>query len=240
MIDTFHFTFDKLKNQYTKALEYDYRIITCADYSKLKKQQKLQSKVLVNRIDIDYSVKKAERIADLFTDLGIKGTFFVRLHAPEYNPFSFENYRILKKILEQQHELGYHSEVIDQSVIWDEDAETCLLRDIEILNKMFGIKIKGVASHGGMTGLNNLDFWRDKKPSDFELLYEAYDTQPEFDLFRNSFYISDSEWTRWKCYDNGELVEGDTRSFAEHLEDEHPLIYLLIHSDTYFDRHFYE
>ena len=27
---------------------------------------------------------------------------------------------------------------------------------------------------------------------------------------------------------------------AEHVEDKHPLIYLLIHSDTYYSKHFYE
>ena len=36
---------------------------------------------------------------------------------------------------------------------------------------------EGVASHGGMTGLNNLDFWKDREPSDFGLTYEAYREQ---------------------------------------------------------------
>jgi len=105
---------------------------------------------------------------------------------------------------------------------------------------MFNIKICGVASHGGMTGLNNIDFWKDKKASNFGLLYEAYDKQQEFNLFDESFYISDSEWTRWKCYNKGKLVKGDNRSLAEHIEDNYSLIYCLIHSDTYFERHFYE
>ena len=38
----------------------------------------------------------------------------------------------------------------------------------------------------------------------------------------------------------GNLVDGDHRSLSEHLVDKHPLIYLLIHPDTYFDLHFYE
>ena len=62
--------------------------------------------------------------------------------------------------------MGYHSEVIDQATIWGEDEEACLLRDIEILNKMFNTKIVGIASHGGMTGLNNLDFWKNRKAVD--------------------------------------------------------------------------
>ena len=92
----------------------------------------------------------------------------------------------------------------------------------------------------GGTGLNNLDFWSDKKPSEFNLLYEAYDKSTDFGLFERSFYVSDSEWTRWKCYDHGVLREGDRRTPKEHLLEKHPLVYLLIHPDTYYDKHIYE
>ena len=88
--------------------------------------------------------------------------------------------------------------------------------------------------------LNLLDFWKDKKATDFGLMYEAYDKSPEFDLFNHSFYISDSEWTRWKCYSQGKLVNGDQRSLSEHILEGHKLIYHLIHPETDFDEHFYE
>lgn len=234
----FEFTFANLKKHYQTILDKGYRVLTCEQYS----DQKLnaQGKLAVNRVDVDLSLKKAERLVDLFDELEISATFFIRLHAPEYNPFSFEGYRVIKKMLESGHEVGYHSEVIDQAHIWKEDPEICLKRDIDLMERLIGRKIVGAASHGGMTGLNNLDFWNDRKPSDFGLKYEAYDREPGFDLFNNSFYISDSEWTQWKCYSDGELVAGDRRTLSEHMEDEHKLLYILIHSDTYFDRHIYE
>lgn len=238
MNSRFHFTFSNLKSQYLAAQNAGYEFITCADYSQRKRM--LNPRTIVNRVDIDLSVKKADRLRQIFDDLNIKASFFVRLHAPEYNPFSFENYRILKAIRDSGHEIGYHSEIVDQATIWEEDASDCLIRDIEIFNRMFGVTIRGVASHGGMTGLNNLDFWQDKHPCQFGLLYEAYDESDSFDLFKNSFYISDSEWTQWKCYKNGSLCERDGRSLVEHLQDRHPLIYLLVHSDTYFDHNIYE
>ena len=238
MTSSFRFTFSNLEEQYTAAIEAGYHFITCEQYA-LNKEQ-LHPFTVVNRVDIDFSCKKAGRLLELFEGLGLKATFFVRLHAPEYNPFSFENYRILKDIRDCGHEIGYHSEIVDQAAIWKEDAAECLARDLATLNGMLDIQVKGVASHGGMTGLNNLDFWENRTAKEFGLLYEAYDKSPEFNLFQESFYVSDSEWTRWKCYDKGELREGDSRSFAEHLEDKHPLIYLLIHPDTYFDKHFHE
>jgi hypothetical protein len=235
----FPFTWTKIRQHYENILAHGYKPISCVDYIDYKKSGSVE-KVLINRVDIDLSVKKVERLESILTDLGIRTTFFLRLHAPEYNPFSFENYRIIKKILDNGHELGYHSEVIDQSAIWDEDATDCLLRDLDVINRMFNIEVKSVASHGGMTGLNNLDFWKDKKPSDFGLLYEAYDKQPEFNLFQECFYASDSEWTRWKCYNKGVRIEGDNRTPTEHAADRHPIFHLLVHPDTYYDRHIYD
>ena len=232
------FTFANIEHQYRAALDAGYEFITCEEL--VVKKQNLPDRTIVNRVDIDLSIKKADRLRDIFDRLGIKATFFVRLHAPEYNPYSFENYRILKSIRDAGHEIGYHSEIIDQSAIWSEDATDCLRRDIEVINKMLNIEIKGIASHGGMTGLNNLDFWKNKKPSDFGLKYDAYDKEESFNLFNESFYISDSEWIRWKCYNRGVLQKDDDRSFAQHIENKHPLIYLLIHPDTYFDTHIYE
>ena len=238
MKNKFHFTFNNLENQFQKILKLGYNFTTCSNFYKNKKN--LPNLTILNRVDIDLSLKKAERLCEIFNRSKIKATFFVRLHAQEYNPFSFENYRILKYIRDSGHEIGYHSEVIDESEIWNEDASNCLRKDIDVLNRMLEIKIEGIASHGGATGLNNLDFWKNKKASDFGCKYEAYDKSDSFNLFDTSFYISDSEWTQWKCYNRGTLCKNDRRFPAEHLRDKHPLVYLLIHPDTYFDRHFYE
>lgn len=236
----FKFTYTNLLHEYESCLNAGYKVITCKEYVEWKKVSAQKQKVLVNRVDVDFSIKKAARLADIFAQLKIHATFFIRLHAPEYNPFSFEGYRIIKRLINEGHEIGYHSEVVDEAVIWNEDAVSCLKRDIDVINRMFNITIKGVASHGGMTGNNNLDFWKNRKPSDFGLRYEAYDRQPEFNLFYESFYVSDSEWTRWKCYDRGEVVKDDRRTLAEHSRYDHPVLYSLIHPDTYFNRHFYE
>lgn len=234
----FIFTFENLKGQFLKAKDLGYQIISCEEFARNKPSK--DTLTIVNRVDVDFSVKKAARLHKMFNELSIPATFFFRLHAPEYNPLSFENYKIIRNLHRDGYEIGYHSEIIDQEAIWSESASLCLERDIRVFKDYFDIEIKGIASHGGMTGLNNLDFWKKNKPKDFNLLYEAYDTEPDFNLFNNSLYISDSEWTRWKSYKNGINVEGDHRSFGEHLDDKPNLIYLLIHSDTYYDQHFYE
>ncbi len=235
----FSFTWTNLKTYMEAYVRAGYHVIRCQDYLDYKRNN-TKHKIVVNRVDVDVSVKKVERILDIFSALDIKATFFIRLHANEYNAFSFENYRILKAVRDAGHEIGYHSEIIDQAMIWQENPAICLRRDLILLNEMLGIKTVGVASHGGMTALNNLDFWKNNKPKEFGLLYEAYDKEPEFNLFEESFYISDSSWIYWKAYQNGILIPNDHRTPAEHAQDGHPVIYSLIHPETYYDKHIYE
>lgn len=240
----YRFTFRRLETDLREILGLGYRVATCAQYATEKRAAGAgwpgTERLMVLRVDIDVSVKKAERLASIFDRLGISASFFLRLHAGEYNPFSFEAYRIVRSIVDAGHELGYHSEVLDGATIWDEDPSDVLVRDLRIINQMFGVTVQGSASHGALTGTNNLDFWRTRKPAEFGLLYEAYDTEPGFNLFNESIYVSDSAWTHWKTYEHGSLVDGDLRSPADHAREARPLIYALIHPDTFYDRHVYE
>lgn len=234
----FQMTWSSLKTHYQETLKEGYEFWTCRQFALGKSER--PERLVVNRVDVDLSLKKADRLLDIYDELGIKASFFIRLHAPEYNPFDFENYRILKRMRDSGHEIGYHSEVVDQAAIWIEDPELCLKRDLKVLSAMLDIEVDSIASHGGMTGLNNLDFWKTRRAEDFGCLYEAYDETSVFGLFKSSRYVSDSEWYQWKSYHEGTLREGDRRDFSEHAKEGLPLIYLLVHSDTYFDRHFYE
>ena len=71
----FHFTFTNIEKQYKKALDLGYNFITCKKFA--DNQNKLKKHTIVNRVDIDLSVKKAGRLGNIFNRLGIKGTFFL-------------------------------------------------------------------------------------------------------------------------------------------------------------------
>ena len=182
-------TFDHAHDQLRGVRDHGYAMMTIHEYIRLKRQNMLPPKVAVMRIDVDVSVRKCEPLCEVLSKLGIRGSFFFRLHAPRYNLFDFENYRILKVVRDAGHEIGLHSEIVDQSAIWQEDAAECLRRDLVVLSTMVGRPTYGVASHGDMTGYNNLDFWKERNPVEFGLEYEAHDDGPNFGLFRHSRYI---------------------------------------------------
>ncbi len=82
MKNRFEFTFSNLHEYYKTALKKGYEIITCEDYVLNKKS--IGSLTIINRIDVDFltpSLKKAEKLLEMYIELNIRGTFFIRLHA---------------------------------------------------------------------------------------------------------------------------------------------------------------
>ena len=65
MKNKFHFTFKNLESQYKTALDLGYSFLTCLDYSKNKNN--LSKLTIVNRVDIDLSVKRMAELDDLFS-----------------------------------------------------------------------------------------------------------------------------------------------------------------------------
>lgn len=234
------FTFEYIETEYRSLLAEGYDFVDCkTGFDQFKKDGTINpgTPTAINRIDVDFSLVRAARLGDIFQKLGIPATFFIRLHAKEYNPFDFENFRHLKGLQARGFEIGYHSEIIDQAAIWGEDPASCLRRDLDVLQTMIDAPVAGIASHGGLTGLNNLDFWKDNNPEDFGATYEAY----QHGVMEASRYVSDSEWIRWKAYNKGQRLDDDARSPSEHARQDKPdLMTILIHPDTYYERHFYE
>ena len=233
------FTHSYLQNQLEILLASDYEFITMEQYYTDSKTPP-SKKIVTLRIDVDFSLRKLKPILSMLKKLSIKSTIFVRLHATEYNPLDFEGYKIMRDAIDHGHEIGYHSEIVDESIIWDESPDDCLVRDLSILEKLLDIKIHGIASHGGKTNLNNLSFWEHRRPEEFGLKYEAYSTTNGKNAFSSGIYVSDSEDIRWKSYKFGKLMKDNLCPPSYFATEQHPFINMLIHPDVYYAYHPYE
>ena len=221
------FTFEHYQQIFQNAKNNGYKIVSCLDYFLNYKKYKNQ-KIFINRVDIDLSCEKAKRACEIFNELDINGSFFIRLHAEEYNIFSFKNFFYLRYIKDSGNEIGLHSEIIDCNKIFSYLPEYCLKKDVDILNIILNINIKGLASHNNVNENNNLDFWKSNDPKNFNLIYEAYNP-----ILFNNFYTSDSLVTKWKCYNSGIEITGDNRCICDHLKDNHRIVYCLTHPVQY-------
>lgn len=229
-----NFTFDFYEEIFTTALTKNYEVITLKEFF-LDEYDK-NSKILVNRIDVDFKIKRLEKIYQIFKRNNIKASIYLRLHSPEYNLLTIGNIKIVQKLIDIGCEIALHTELEDIKGFCSLDAKKILKKEIELFELLFNIKLYGTASHGDMTPFNNLDFWKKNKPEEFGLIYEAYDKK----LWNHCTYVSDSEWTQWKVYKNGELLKDDRRTPIEHMDENPQVLHLLTHPESWYEEYIYE
>lgn len=228
------FTFSDYKLIFSEAIAAGYKPVTMRDFFAGACHR--DDKVLISRIDVDVKIERLPRLAEILIDLGIRSSIFLRMHAPTYNLLSFGNIGIIQDLVSAGHEIGLHTELIDAQGHCDIDAPALLRREVDLLETITGTKVHGTASHGDMTAFNNLDFWNCHDPAEFGLMYEAYDKR----LWNACRYVSDSEWVRWKAYQDGVLIVDDRRTPAEHAKDGVPVLHVLTHPESWYDRYIYE
>ena len=72
------FTFQYIESELAYAKKSGYQFIRCIDF--VDSFEDRPPKCIVLRVDIDEDVSKVNRLLAIFSSLGIKATFFVRLH----------------------------------------------------------------------------------------------------------------------------------------------------------------
>lgn len=125
-----------------------------------------QKQGLILRHDVDICPKKALRMAQIDTDLGVNSTYYFRY------PKTFEP-EILQKIAAMGHEVGYHYEVLDKTQGNFHEAIQLFKEELELFRKY--VDVKTVSMHGGvLTQYDNRDIWKKYNLSDFGIIGEPY------------------------------------------------------------------
>lgn len=142
---------------------------------------------MILRHDVDFSLERAFEMAKIEKKLGIRSTYFIRLHAP-YNPFDFKNYSRIMGIINMGHEIGLHFEAVDMAAISKERAEDIFMKEKEVLERIFDVKIVSCAEHRDFTHIGKLSFFDKADNMALGIRYNAYDKV----LMGKVKYISDS------------------------------------------------
>lgn len=198
------------------AKKLGYEFLTMAEYIHRREQMNNNStKIMILRHDIDNFMGLALNFANIEDSLGIKSTYFIRIHA-KYSITELDNYRVLLKLLEQGHELGLHHDC-DFATLVNENPEEFFVRDKIIFESIINKKISGISAHEP----NKSNFMiTDKDLTKFNLKYQAYS-----DLFLKEMkYISDSS-SRWR--------EG---CMCNHIKNNLPKLCILTHPVWWFNR----
>lgn len=133
------FTVQNYRNILAKARE-KYVFKSFLEYS-------LDEDFIILRHDVDYSVHRAARLAEIEADLGIRSTYFILLHGEFYNVFEKKIADLVKAIIGMGHNIGLHFDshfyaIQDESVL-DEKLKF----ERNILEGLFEIKIRSFCFH---------------------------------------------------------------------------------------------
>ncbi len=171
-------------------------------------------KVILMRHDEDLSLPAAYNLARIEADLGIKATYFVRLHAKNYNLLSQESYSSVHKIIEMGHEIGFHYELHAHPTLLLRE-EKIFVHSKALLESLLDTEITGISYHEPARFMDKDDN-RELPPG---IQYEAYEER----FMDNYKYISDSS-AHWR--------EG---CMCQHIGKEERL-YILTHGFWWFDK----
>ncbi len=104
-------------------------------------------KALILRHDIDLSLEAALKMGRADAELGITSTFFLRMHATNYNLLAFPGLKLVEKLIELNHEIGLHYEPGVGVYLDPARALDISLATKTYLEKLFNIKIEGMSTH---------------------------------------------------------------------------------------------
>ena len=134
------FTYNAYEQFINSVIVNGYRII---DY------EEESSKGVILRHDVDYSLKKTVRIAEIEHDCGVSSTFFIMITSDFYNVFSQDGRRISERLLSLGHDIGLHFDEMRYPDLEGKGKEISekIILEAEILSRAIGKKVTKVSMH---------------------------------------------------------------------------------------------
>jgi hypothetical protein len=169
-----------------------YSILTFSDYDAgIINTEKVN---VILRHDVDISLKRTIRMAEIQKELGVVATYFFRLHAEKY---SFEDaIPVIKQLVESGFKIGLHYETLSQAQGNREQAIQMFKDDVQRLREF--VSVSTVAAHG-QKGYKNRDIWEN-------IDQEAIQVRSAYDV-KHDLYLSDAGGKRLSGYDDKYLFD---------------------------------
>ena len=175
------FTLDIYKELLMSLREAGYHFITFSTYVKLKTSSALPVKFIILRHDVDDLPQNSLEFANIQAKMGVNGTFYFRIVPESFNK------DIIRAILNEGHEVGYHYETMDTSSGDVQAAYDEFLRHLKTFSSI--CKIESISMHGSpISKHDNRDIWTRYNYKDLGIIGEPY-----FDFdFNAVYYITDT------------------------------------------------
>lgn len=158
------FTLDKYRELCSALLENRYVPLTFTEY--LENGNRLRNEIAILRHDVDRKPLNALRMAELEKELGIRSSYYFRY------PYTF-NIKIIKKIIDLGHEIGYHYEVLSKANGNCEKAKEIFEGELDRFREIYDVKT--ICMHGSpLSKFDNRDLWKVYNYTSFQIFGESY------------------------------------------------------------------
>lgn len=150
---------DFTENEYRKLLK-----IVKANWRFINYPEcKSAGKVCLWRHDLDFSVHRAYRLAQIEAEEGVCATYFIHLHSEFYNPLEREISNLIVEIDNLGHDLGLHFDpaFYGPRIQTSQDMLAFLRLERELLENMFQATVQAFSFHNPDVG-NWLDMDQDE------------------------------------------------------------------------------
>ena len=102
---------------------------------------------IIWRHDVDFSMHRALKMAQIEAELGIRSTYYILLHSEFYNLLEKEITGLVNQIIMLGHEIGLHFDSHYANTENEADLEKELSFEKNVLEKLFNIKISSFCFH---------------------------------------------------------------------------------------------
>ena len=142
------FTLKKYRELVSALKDAGYEFVSYADYAAGKRAERL----VVMRHDVDRSVNRAVRMAQVEQELGVKASYYMR------EKF-FDEVDDIRYIADMEHEVGYHYEELVEEKGDIESAYARFVRNINQLRQL--VDVRTITMHGSpMSKIDSKEMWR--------------------------------------------------------------------------------
>ena len=112
---------------------------------------------IVWRHDVEFSVPRALKLAQIEHAAGVRAHYFVQLHSEFYNTLEKEIFLLLKEIIRLGHYVGLHFDANFWEVEDQQQLVACLRKDRKILEDLLGVRITRFSFHNTTPALLAMD-----------------------------------------------------------------------------------
>jgi hypothetical protein len=170
------FTIKKYIELLDALIQAGYSFQTFSEFIKAPKK-----KSIILRHDVDLKPQNSLMFAKIQSSKNIKGVYYFRSVKESFRP------KIMRKINELNHEIGYHYECLALKRGNQTEAIKKFEKDLNKFRQI--VSIDTICMHGSpMSKYDSKDLWKDYKYTDFDIIGEPY-----FDIdFNKVMYLTDT------------------------------------------------